>query len=126
MTATQPTVPTERAVPAVHTAQPNTDFDPSTLRSVFEQHFTYASAVERNTHRFASRTAPWTTASPPANPCPSRSRGRTRWAVWRCFFGAGVSASRTWRRIGRLGAGVGRRGGPYAASRAGLRATGSS
>jgi len=37
--------------------QPNTDYDPSTLKAVFEQHFTYASAVERNTHRYASRTA---------------------------------------------------------------------
>jgi acyl-CoA synthetase (AMP-forming)/AMP-acid ligase II len=36
---------------------PNTDYDPSLLRSVFEQHFTYASAVERNTHRYASRPA---------------------------------------------------------------------
>jgi acyl-CoA synthetase (AMP-forming)/AMP-acid ligase II len=39
------------------TTAPNTDYDPSTLRSVFEQHFTYASAVERNTHRYASRPA---------------------------------------------------------------------
>ncbi|MET3565461.1 acyl-CoA synthetase (AMP-forming)/AMP-acid ligase II [Leifsonia sp. 563] len=37
--------------------QPNTEYDPSTLRAVFEQHFTYASAVERNTHRYASRVA---------------------------------------------------------------------
>lgn len=36
---------------------PNTDYDTSALRDVFEQHFTYAAAVERNTHRFAGRTA---------------------------------------------------------------------
>ncbi len=35
----------------------NTDYDPSTLRQVFENHFTYATAFERNTHRYASRTA---------------------------------------------------------------------
>jgi acyl-CoA synthetase (AMP-forming)/AMP-acid ligase II len=35
----------------------NTEYDPSTLKSVFEGHFTYAAAVERNTHRYASRTA---------------------------------------------------------------------
>lgn len=38
-------------------ARRNTEYDPSTLRSVFEQHFTYASAIERNTHRYASRPA---------------------------------------------------------------------
>jgi len=46
---------TDPSHPAV--AEPNTEYDPSTLRSVFEQHFTYASAVERNTHRYASRPA---------------------------------------------------------------------
>ncbi|WP_382304596.1 AMP-binding protein [Herbiconiux sp. UC225_62] len=35
----------------------NTDYDPSAFRQVFEQHFTYASAVERNTHRYANRAA---------------------------------------------------------------------
>lgn len=35
----------------------NTDYDPGALRSVFEQHFTYATAFERNTHRYASRPA---------------------------------------------------------------------
>ncbi|HXR45615.1 MAG TPA: AMP-binding protein [Pseudolysinimonas sp.] len=35
----------------------NTDYDPSPLREVFESHFTYAAAVERNTHRYANRTA---------------------------------------------------------------------
>ncbi|MGA1835320.1 AMP-binding protein [Herbiconiux sp. 11R-BC] len=35
----------------------NTDYDTSAFRQVFEQHFTYASAVERNTHRYANRTA---------------------------------------------------------------------
>lgn len=35
----------------------NTDFDPQTLRRVFENHFTYATAFERNTHRYATRTA---------------------------------------------------------------------
>lgn len=41
----------------IASAQRNTEYDPSTLKAVFEQHFTYASAVERNTHRYASRTA---------------------------------------------------------------------
>jgi acyl-CoA synthetase (AMP-forming)/AMP-acid ligase II len=36
---------------------PNTDYDPSAFRQVFEQNFTYAAAVERNTHRYARRTA---------------------------------------------------------------------
>ncbi len=36
---------------------PNTDYDTSAFRDVFEQHFTYAAAVERNTHRYAGRTA---------------------------------------------------------------------
>jgi Acyl-CoA synthetases (AMP-forming)/AMP-acid ligases II len=35
----------------------NTDYDSSTLRGVFESHFTYATAVERNTHRYANRPA---------------------------------------------------------------------
>ncbi|WP_378147291.1 class I adenylate-forming enzyme family protein [Cnuibacter sp. UC19_7] len=36
---------------------PNSDYDPSAFRRVFETAFTYASAVERNTHRYADRTA---------------------------------------------------------------------
>ncbi|QJU54096.1 AMP-binding protein [Herbiconiux sp. SALV-R1] len=36
---------------------PNTDYDTSAFREVFEQHFTWASAVERNVHRYANRTA---------------------------------------------------------------------
>ena len=39
------------------TIETNTEYDPTALRTVFEQHFTYASAVERNTHRYAGRTA---------------------------------------------------------------------
>ncbi|MDF2443608.1 MAG: hypothetical protein JWR01_1811 [Subtercola sp.] len=39
------------------TAERNTDYDPSAFRDVFEHHFTFASAVERNTHRFANRPA---------------------------------------------------------------------
>jgi acyl-CoA synthetase (AMP-forming)/AMP-acid ligase II len=39
------------------TASGNTDYDPTAFRQVFEQHFTYASAVERNIHRYANRTA---------------------------------------------------------------------
>ncbi|GMA96471.1 fatty-acid--CoA ligase [Pseudolysinimonas kribbensis] len=35
----------------------NTDYDPTPLRNVFESTFTYAAAVERNTHRYANRTA---------------------------------------------------------------------
>ncbi|GGF34126.1 class I adenylate-forming enzyme family protein [Subtercola lobariae] len=35
----------------------NTDYDPSAFRNVFEHNFTFASAVERNTHRFANRPA---------------------------------------------------------------------
>ena len=35
----------------------NTEYDPTPLREVFESHFTYAAAVERNTHRYANRTA---------------------------------------------------------------------
>jgi acyl-CoA synthetase (AMP-forming)/AMP-acid ligase II len=35
----------------------NTDYEPQTLRRVFEEHFTYATAFERNTHRYASRPA---------------------------------------------------------------------
>lgn len=37
--------------------EPNSDYDPSGFRQVFETAFTYASAVERNTHRYANRTA---------------------------------------------------------------------
>ncbi|WP_066040665.1 class I adenylate-forming enzyme family protein [Herbiconiux solani] len=35
----------------------NTDYDPSAFRQVFEHNFTWASAVERNIHRYAHRTA---------------------------------------------------------------------
>ncbi|CAN5176892.1 fatty acid--CoA ligase [soil metagenome] len=35
----------------------NTDYDPTAFRNVFEHTFTFAAAVERNTHRFASRPA---------------------------------------------------------------------
>ncbi|MDO9398896.1 MAG: AMP-binding protein [Herbiconiux sp.] len=35
----------------------NTDYDTSAFREVFERHFTWASAVERNVHRFADRPA---------------------------------------------------------------------
>lgn len=35
----------------------NTDYDPSAFKQVFETSFTYAHAVERNTHRYAARTA---------------------------------------------------------------------
>ncbi|CAN5519546.1 fatty acid--CoA ligase [soil metagenome] len=48
----------DRQDPAETTAPTrNTDYDPSVLKSVFETHFTWAAAVERNTHRYASRTA---------------------------------------------------------------------
>ncbi|WP_348787027.1 AMP-binding protein [Leifsonia sp. NPDC080035] len=49
---TDTTSTTRQGTPAT-----NTEYDPSALRAVFEQHFTYASAVERNTHRYAARTA---------------------------------------------------------------------
>jgi len=35
----------------------NSDYDPSALRDVFEHHFTYASGIERNIHRYAARLA---------------------------------------------------------------------
>jgi len=35
----------------------NTDYDPSELKRVFEAHFTWAAAFERNTHRYANRQA---------------------------------------------------------------------
>jgi acyl-CoA synthetase (AMP-forming)/AMP-acid ligase II len=35
----------------------NTDYDTTAFREVFERHFTWASGVERNIHRFADRTA---------------------------------------------------------------------
>ncbi|UFS60530.1 class I adenylate-forming enzyme family protein [Subtercola endophyticus] len=37
--------------------EPNTDYDPTAFRNVFEHNFTFASAVERNIHRFANRPA---------------------------------------------------------------------
>jgi acyl-CoA synthetase (AMP-forming)/AMP-acid ligase II len=35
----------------------NSEYDPSALKNVFEQHFTYAAGVERNIHRYASQPA---------------------------------------------------------------------
>ena len=35
----------------------NSEYDPTRLQAVFERNFTYASAVERNVHRFANKTA---------------------------------------------------------------------
>jgi acyl-CoA synthetase (AMP-forming)/AMP-acid ligase II len=35
----------------------NSDYDSTVLRGVFEHHFTYATGVERNIHRYAARTA---------------------------------------------------------------------
>ncbi|MBK4348435.1 class I adenylate-forming enzyme family protein [Lacisediminihabitans changchengi] len=35
----------------------NSDYDPSALRDVFEHHFTYASGIERNIHRYAASLA---------------------------------------------------------------------
>lgn len=35
----------------------NSDYDPSVLRGVFEKNYTYANGFERNTHRYATRTA---------------------------------------------------------------------
>ena len=35
----------------------NTEYDPSEFRRVFENHFTWAAAFERNTHRYANRPA---------------------------------------------------------------------
>lgn len=35
----------------------NSEYDPSEFRQVFEQRFTWAAGVERNTHRYAGRTA---------------------------------------------------------------------
>ncbi|MCS5718873.1 AMP-binding protein [Herbiconiux sp. CPCC 205763] len=50
------------SAPSTRTVAPtatvgNTEYDPTAFRQVFEQHFTYASAVARNTHRYANRTA---------------------------------------------------------------------
>lgn len=39
------------------TTTSNSDYDPSVLKGVFESRFTYAAGVERNVHRYASRTA---------------------------------------------------------------------
>jgi acyl-CoA synthetase (AMP-forming)/AMP-acid ligase II len=39
------------------TVPANSDYDASVLRGVFESHYTYAAGVERNIHRYASRTA---------------------------------------------------------------------
>ena len=38
-------------------AERNTDYDPSDFRRVFENHFTWAAAFERNTHRYSRRPA---------------------------------------------------------------------
>lgn len=35
----------------------NSDYDPTVLKGVFEHHFTYASGLERNMHRYANRIA---------------------------------------------------------------------
>ncbi|PJJ62071.1 class I adenylate-forming enzyme family protein [Compostimonas suwonensis] len=53
---TRGTAPTTATTPAPASA-PNSDYDPSLLKSIFEQHFTYAAGVERNTHRFAGKRA---------------------------------------------------------------------
>ncbi|WP_291055436.1 AMP-binding protein, partial [Herbiconiux sp.] len=55
-TVTETTGPADRTNGASG-ATPNTDYDTSAFRQVFEQHFTWAAAVERNTHRYANRTA---------------------------------------------------------------------
>ncbi|MES2169978.1 MAG: AMP-binding protein [Actinomycetota bacterium] len=39
------------------TTNQNSEYDPSALREVFERHFTYASGIERNIHRYGSRPA---------------------------------------------------------------------
>ncbi len=39
------------------TVPANSDYDASVFRGVFENHYTYATGVERNIHRYASRTA---------------------------------------------------------------------
>lgn len=51
------TDPTDNTTVDAVGPQPNSDYDPSLFRSIFENHFTYAAAVERNTHRYANRTA---------------------------------------------------------------------
>lgn len=51
MTTTTDHVPTSGA------AQGNSDYDPTVLKGVFERHYTYANGIERNIHRYASRTA---------------------------------------------------------------------
>ncbi|BDZ51874.1 hypothetical protein GCM10025867_41150 [Frondihabitans sucicola] len=51
MTTTTDHVPTSGA------AQTNSDYDPTVLKGVFEHHYTYANGIERNIHRYASRTA---------------------------------------------------------------------
>jgi acyl-CoA synthetase (AMP-forming)/AMP-acid ligase II len=38
-------------------SQQNSDYDPSALKDVFEHHFTYASGIERNIHRYAGEAA---------------------------------------------------------------------
>jgi acyl-CoA synthetase (AMP-forming)/AMP-acid ligase II len=48
---------TEVTDTAIGTHTGNTDYDPSELRRVFESHFTWAAAFERNTHRYAHRPA---------------------------------------------------------------------
>ena len=51
------TVETSETTQSAEARTGNTDYDPSAFRNVFEHNFTFASAVERNTHRFANRTA---------------------------------------------------------------------
>lgn len=44
-------------VPNATAHEGNSDYDPTVLKGVFEHHYTYANGVERNIHRYASRTA---------------------------------------------------------------------
>ncbi len=39
------------------TSLQNSEYDPAALKTVFEQHFTYASGIERNIHRYADELA---------------------------------------------------------------------
>jgi acyl-CoA synthetase (AMP-forming)/AMP-acid ligase II len=61
MSITEPARTDQASTESAHTnpahTWPNTEYDPSPLRNVFESHFTYATAFERNTHRFGTRTA---------------------------------------------------------------------
>jgi acyl-CoA synthetase (AMP-forming)/AMP-acid ligase II len=44
-------------IDSAFTAERNSEYDPSDLKNVFEHHFTYASGVERNIHRYADQLA---------------------------------------------------------------------